>query len=137
MKSLIFQSLLEQNLFLFHLFVYLSSLPFLLAQFHFNDPLTTERTVIPSSCKAPNGKPSLCVPPSRCKQLSALLKNLQKPISGDVGKYIKDSFVCKNGFKGAKSNEVCCPLDGIQTRANIFTNKGKYVLDVATEIFHL
>ena len=127
MTSFILQRVLEQTLFLFLLLFSLSSLPFLLAQFHFNDPLTTERTVVPSSCKAPNGKPSLCVPPSRCKQLSALLKNLQKPISGDVGKYIKDSFVCKNRGKGAKSNEVCCPLDGIQTRANIFTNNGKYV----------
>ena len=133
MKSLIFQRMFQQNLFLYSLCFYLSSLPFSFAQFHFNDPLTTERTVVPSSCKAPNGKPSLCVPPSRCKQLSALLKNLQKPISGDVGKYIKDSFVCKNGFKGAKSNQVCCPLDGIQTRANIFIKKGKYVLLVATE----
>ena len=137
MKSFIFQCLLEQNLFLLHLFFHLSSLPVLIAQFHFNDQLTTERTVVPSSCKAPNGKPSLCVPPSRCKQLSALLKNLQKPISGDVGKYIKDSFVCKNGFKGAKSNEVCCPLDGIQTRANIFKSKGKYFLEVTKEFLHL
>ena len=125
MKSFIFKSLAEGNLFLFHLCFYLSSLPLILAQFHFDDPLTTEKTVVPSSCNAPNGKPSLCVSPSRCKQLNALLKNLQKPISGDVGKYIKDSFVCKNGFKGAKSNEVCCPFDGIQTRANIFLNKGK------------
>ena len=110
---------------LFHLCLWLNSLSIVFAQFHFDNPITTEKTNIPTSCKGPNGEPSLCVPPSRCNQLSALLKNLQKPISGDVGKYIKDSFVCKNEFNGETKNEVCCPLDGIKTRSNVFENKGK------------
>ena len=77
---------------LFHLWLWLNSLSIVFAQFHFDNPITTEKTNIPTSCKGPNGQPSLCVPPGRCNQLSALLKNLQKPISGDVAKYIKDSF---------------------------------------------
>ena len=108
-----------------NLCLWLNSLSIVFAQFHFNNPFTTEKTNIPTSCKGPNGQPSLCVPPSRCNQLSALLKNLQKPISGDIGKYIKDSFVCKNEFNGEAKNEVCCPLDGIRTRSNVFVNKGK------------
>ena len=115
----------KPNHLLFYLSFWLNSLSIVFAQFHFNNPFTTEKTNIPTSCKGPNGQPSLCVPPSRCNQLSALLKNLQKPISGDVAKYIKDSFVCKNEFTGEAKNEVCCPLDGIRTRSNVFENKGK------------
>lgn len=122
------QHSLKHNLFLLQLFLCLCLSPFSFAQFHFNNPLTTERTNVPTSCRAPNGKESLCVPASRCKQLSALLKNLQKPISGDIGKYIKDSFICKTKSKGAKSDEVCCPLDGIKTRSSAFENEGTYIL---------
>ena len=134
--KLLIQHSLKHNLFLFYLFLCLSSSPFSFAQFHFNNPLTTERTNVPTSCRAPNGKESLCVAASRCKQLSALLKNLQKPISGDIGKYIKDSFICKNKLKGAKSNEVCCPLDGIKTRSNTFENEGWYIF-ISLVLIHL
>ena len=106
MKFVVLQSFIG-NQFLFHTYLWLCSFPSLSAQFHFNNPATPERTNVPTSCKGPNGQESLCVPSSRCKQLSALLKNLQKPISGDVGKYIKDSFVCKKELKSSKKNEVC------------------------------
>ena len=94
------------------------------SQFHFGDPLTTERTNVPTPCNAPNGKESYCVPTDRCTQLSALIKNLQKPISVDVGKYIKDSFVCKQNSNSKSNNGVCCPLEGIRTRLKATEDKG-------------
>ena len=57
-------------------------------------------------CHVPTGRASFCVSLDRCKQLSALFQNLQKPIPGDVGKYIKESFFCSN-------NKVCCPFNSI------------------------
>merc|ERR1711974_499305 len=65
-------------------------------------------------CTAPNGKRSICVPQENCDQLSALIKNLQKPISADIGKYIKDSFVCKQDIKGKPKKQVCCPEENIK-----------------------
>ena len=93
-------------------------------QFHFGNPLTTERSNVPIRCNAPNGKESFCVPTDRCTQLSALIKNLQKPISVDVGKYIKDSFVCKGNSNGKSSNAVCCPVEGIRTRLKATQHRG-------------
>ena len=63
-------------------------------------------------CHVPTGETSFCVPLARCTQLTALVKNLQKPIPGDVAKYIKDSFFCtKRG--PADPSKVCCPFNSI------------------------
>merc|ERR1711936_1385149 len=45
---------------------------------------------------------------------SALIKNLQKPISADIGKYIKDSFVCTEDTKDKSNKQVCCPEENIK-----------------------
>merc|ERR1712038_1694650 len=83
-------------------------------QFDFGDPFKPEPSNIPTPCTAPNGKRSICVPQENCDQLSALIKNLQKPISADIGKYIKDSFVCKQDIKGKPKKQVCCPVENIK-----------------------
>ena len=83
-------------------------------QFGFPDQFTTEQNKIPIPCRVPNGKEAYCVPSQKCKQTNALINNLQKPISGDVAKYIKDSFVCVSNDKS--SNEMCCPMDDIKLR---------------------
>lgn len=85
-------------------------------QFDFPDSSTTEFNNIHIPCHVPNGREGYCVPSQQCKQTSALIKNLQKPISGDVAKYIKDSFVCKSNSKdkSKSNNEMCCPMDGIK-----------------------
>ena len=83
-------------------------------QFDFGDPSKPEQSNIPTPCTAPNGKRSICVPQENCDQLSALIKNLQKPISADIGKYIKDSFVCKQDTEGKPKKQVCCPEENIK-----------------------
>ena len=88
-------------------------------QFDFGDPTKPEQSNLPTPCTAPNGKKSICVPQENCDQLSALIKNLQKPISADIGKYIKDSFVCTRDTKGKPKREVCCPEENIK-RFNTF-----------------
>ena len=83
-------------------------------QFHFGEPPKTDHSDLPTPCTAPNGKKSICVPQENCDQLSALIKNLQKPISADVGKYIKDSFICQQVTKDKPKNQVCCPEENIK-----------------------
>jgi len=83
-------------------------------QFDFGDPTKPEQSNLPTPCTAPNGKKSICVPQENCDQLSALIKNLQKPISADIGKYIKDSFVCTQDTKNKPKREVCCPEENIK-----------------------
>ena len=83
-------------------------------QFDFGDTTKPEQSNLPTPCTAPNGKKSICVPQENCDQLSALIKNLQKPISADIGKYIKDSFVCTQGTKRTPKKEVCCPEENIK-----------------------
>ena len=83
-------------------------------QFDFGDTTKPEQSNLPTPCTAPNGKKSICVPQENCDQLSALIKNLQKPISADIGKYIKDSFVCTQDTKRTPKKEVCCPEENIK-----------------------
>ena len=83
-------------------------------QFDFGDATKPEQSILPITCTAPNGKKSICVPQENCDQLSALIKNLQKPISADIGKYIKDSFVCTQDRKGKSNKQVCCPEENIK-----------------------
>merc|ERR1712110_766922 len=73
-------------------------------QFDFGDTTKPEQSNLPTPCTAPNGKRSICVPQENCDQLSALIKNLQKPISADIGKYIK----------GKPKKQVCCPEEKIK-----------------------
>jgi len=101
-------------IFIFWLCILLSTISCQPFQFHFGDPPKTELSDLPTSCTAPNGKKSICVPQENCDQLSALIKNLQKPISADVGKYIKDSFICQQDTKGKPKNQVCCPKENIK-----------------------
>ena len=42
----------------------------------------------------PTGKSGFCVPQNQCIYIQDLIKNLQKPLPGDVALYIKDSFFC-------------------------------------------
>ena len=83
-------------------------------QFDFGDATKPVESKLPTPCTAPNGKKSICVPQENCDQLSALIRNLQKPISADIGKYIKDSFVCTRDTKGNSKKEVCCPKENIK-----------------------
>ena len=69
--------------------------------------LTPDRPEVLLPCHTPTGKASFCVPLERCEELSSLITNLQKPIPGDVGKYIKESFFCQS------SNKVCCHFHSI------------------------
>ena len=100
--------------FILWLCIYLSNVSSHPFQFDFGDPSKPEHSDLPTPCRAPNGKKSICVPQENCDQLSALIKNLQKPISADIGKYIKDSFVCKQGKIGKPKKQVCCPEDNIK-----------------------
>ena len=83
-------------------------------QFDFGDVTKPDQSNLPTPCTAPNGKKSICVPQENCDQLSALIKNLQKPISADIGKYIKDSFVCTEDTKDKSNKQVCCPEENIK-----------------------
>ena len=101
------------------------------SQFQFSTPDRTDQLV---PCHIPTGRASFCVPLQRCKQISALVTNLQKPIPGDVGKYIKDSFFCQS-----KDKSVCCPFNSIinprpETRP-IIRNRGKRFLNVLYRYF--
>ena len=68
---------------------------------------TPDRPEQLTPCHIPTGRASFCVPLDRCNQLSALIKNLQKPIPTDVALYVKDSFYCPS------TNNVCCPFNSI------------------------
>ena len=48
--------------------------------------------------------------------MNELIKNLQKPLPGDVALLIRDSFFCE-----IRNNqvEVCCPVTGIVPPANV------------------
>ena len=48
----------------------------------------------PRPCRVPTGKSGFCVPQNQCIYIQDLIKNLQKPLPGDVALYIKDSFFC-------------------------------------------
>ena len=48
----------------------------------------------PRPCRVPTGKSGFCVPQNQCIYIKDLIKNLQKPLPGDVALYIKDSFFC-------------------------------------------
>lgn len=60
-----------------------------------------------------SGKEGLCVPIKSCKVLVQLINNLQKPLPGDVGMLIKESFFC-----GQEAGQIltCCPLAGIEDK---------------------
>ena len=78
-------------------------------------------------CHVPTGNASFCVPLTRCNQIFALIRNLQKPLPGDVAKYIKDSFFCPK-ISPRDPNTVCCPFDSIvdpkPTSRPIIRNRG-------------
>ena len=98
--------LFNKNYFLIIIWVCLNHFKISNSQWNFNPP-TPDRPETLLPCHVPTGRASFCVPIDRCKQLSGLIKNLQKPIPGDVGKYIKDSFFCPS------KNKVCCPFNSI------------------------
>lgn len=66
----------------------------------------------PTSCNLPSGLPALCVALSSCKQITALVSNLQPPLPTDVRLLIKDSYGCPTP-EGKTGFHVCCPEDGI------------------------
>eukprot|EP00091_Calanus_sinicus_P021343 TRINITY_DN6277_c0_g1_i1.p1 TRINITY_DN6277_c0_g1~~TRINITY_DN6277_c0_g1_i1.p1 ORF type:complete len:148 (-),score=27.78 TRINITY_DN6277_c0_g1_i1:871-1269(-) len=64
-------------------------------------------------CRVVSGKEGLCVPIKSCKVLVQLINNLQKPLPGDVGMLLKESFFC-----GQEAGQIltCCPLEGIDDK---------------------
>jgi len=65
----------------------------------------------PRPCRVPTGKSGFCVPQNQCIYIQDLIKNLQKPLPGDVALYIKDSFFCPK--EAGIAQELCCPVAGI------------------------
>ena len=45
-------------------------------------------------CRVPTGKSGFCVKQNQCPYISDLIKNLKKPLPGDVALLIRDSFFC-------------------------------------------
>ncbi len=66
----------------------------------------------PLPCFLPTGKAAFCVALKECTYLSDLVKNLQKPIPGDVALLLKDSFFCPRK-RPSDDLEICCPLEAI------------------------
>ena len=66
----------------------------------------------PASCNLPSGLPALCVALRECKQITALVANLQPPLPTDVRLLIKDSYGCPTP-EGKSGFHVCCPENGI------------------------
>ena len=66
----------------------------------------------PRPCRVPTGKSGFCVPQNQCIYIQDLIKNLQKPLPGDVALYIKDSFFCSKeaGVKRIFFFPFCFPF---------------------------
>jgi len=66
-------------------------------------------------CRLVSGNIGSCVPIRSCKVLIQLINSLQKPLPGDVGLLLRESFFC-----GHKAGQImtCCPLDGIEPEEN-------------------
>merc|ERR1719411_882928 len=62
-------------------------------------------------CRVPTGKSGFCVKQNQCPYISDLIKNLKKPLPGDVALLIRDSFFCPKTESGVQ--EICCPSEGI------------------------
>ena len=56
------------------------------------DSFLGEETTRP--CRVPTGKSGFCVKQNQCPYISDLIKNLKKPLPGDVALLIRDSFFC-------------------------------------------
>ena len=83
-------------------------------QFFFgNDDNRSVFETNPVPCFVPTGKAAFCVPLKKCEYVSDLVKNLQKPLPGDVALLLKDSFFCKRKNQD-DDLEICCPLEGIK-----------------------
>lgn len=83
-------------------------------QFFFGVPEDEEETLTPRPCFVPTGQISLCVPLERCPYVSDLLKNLQRPLPGDVAILFKDSFFCPK-TEEVPTTEICCPFESIDS----------------------
>ena len=74
----------------------------------------------PAACHLPSGAAARCVDISKCRHLSKLVSNLQRPFPGDVTLLIRDSFLCE---ATASTITVCCPLEGIQPPLQLSTRQ--------------
>eukprot|EP00096_Caligus_rogercresseyi_P002664 TRINITY_DN14896_c0_g1_i1.p1 TRINITY_DN14896_c0_g1~~TRINITY_DN14896_c0_g1_i1.p1 ORF type:complete len:522 (-),score=84.71 TRINITY_DN14896_c0_g1_i1:463-2028(-) len=87
------------------------------------------------SCHLPTGKPALCVPVSRCRQVSNLIKGLNAPLETDIALLIRDGLFCTNRHNPEETH-LCCPFDGVEpppkTRPFV-RDLGKCVLDNGLE----
>ena len=91
----------------FVIVIYLWFSSFKISRSQFSIPDDNQETERLTPCHIPTGRASFCVPFNRCPQIKTLISNLKKPIPGDVGKYIKESYTCTGG------TTVCCPFNNI------------------------
>lgn len=80
-------------------------------QFFFNDESRNDFQQKPRPCFVPTGDTSFCVSLNRCPYVKDLMRNLQKPLPGDVAILLKDSFFCPK--IGQNEIEICCPFESI------------------------
>ncbi|CAB4065283.1 unnamed protein product [Lepeophtheirus salmonis] len=75
-------------------------------------PTDDEEPEREESCHLPTGKPALCVPVERCRQVQNLIKGLNSPLETDIALLIRDGLFCRNRHNPDETN-LCCPIDGI------------------------